>query len=235
MTIKKDNRPGVAIVRCLVLLLLLSPIVACGRQQKNNGHSDGSNDTTMMKTATANKTAIATFAAGCFWCVEEQFKQLDGVENVTSGYTGGTVPNPSYKEVCTGTTGHAEACNIVYDPSKISYEQLLEAFFVAHDPTQLNRQGNDEGTQYRSAIFYHNAEQKELATYYIKRLNKEKAYNSTIVTQVVPYGTFYKAEDYHQDYYTNNMNAPYCQMVIKPKLDKFRKVFQEKLKHGKGI
>lgn len=167
--------------------------------------------------------------------MEEQFKQLEGVKSVTSGYTGGTVPNPTYKEVCTGTTGHAEACNIAYDPSKISYEQLLEAFFVAHDPTQLNRQGNDEGTQYRSAIFFHNAKQQEFARYYIKRLNEEKAYKNNIVTQVMPYGTFYKAEDYHQDYYTNNMDAPYCQMVIKPKLEKFRKVFREKLKHGKGV
>jgi len=177
------------------------------------------------------KTEIPTFAAGCFWCVEEQFKQLNGVISVTSGFTGGTVPNPSYEEVCTGTTGHAEACNIVYDPSKISYDELLAAFFVAHDPTQLNRQGHDVGTQYRSAIFYHNDNQKKLADFYIKRLNDEKAYSRKIVTEVVPYGAFYKAEDYHQDYYDNNKGAPYCQLVIKPKLDKFREVFKGKLKH----
>nr|WP_298734172.1 peptide-methionine (S)-S-oxide reductase MsrA [uncultured Chitinophaga sp.] len=178
------------------------------------------------------KTETATFAAGCFWCVEEQFKQLNGVISVTSGYTGGTKPHPTYKEVCTGTTGHAEACNIVYDPSKISYDELLAAFFVAHDPTQLNRQGYDVGTQYRSAIFYHDDNQKKLAEFYIKRLNDEKAYNKKIVTEVVPYGVFYKAEDYHQNYYDNNMEAPYCQRVIKPKLDKFREVFKGKLKNG---
>lgn len=175
-------------------------------------------------------TETATFAAGCFWCVEEQFKQLNGVVSVTSGYTGGTVPNPTYKQVCTGMTGHAEACNIVYDPTKISYSDLLAAFFVAHDPTQLNRQGADMGTQYRSAIFFHNESQKKLADFYIKRLNYEKAYSRKIVTEVVPYGAFYKAEDYHQNYYENNTKAPYCQRVIKPKLDKFREVFKEKVR-----
>lgn len=226
---------GWLIGRYFAFLLLISPIVACGQKRKDDGNTAGSAEVKMMKTDDAIKTDTATFAAGCFWCVEEQFKQLEGVKSVTSGYTGGTVPDPTYKEVCTGTTGHAEACNIAYDPSKISYEQLLEAFFVAHDPTQLNRQGNDEGTQYRSAIFFHNSKQQELATYYIKCLNDEKAYKNNIVTQVMPYGTFYKAEDYHQDYYTNNMDAPYCQMVIKPKLEKFRKVFREKLKQGKGV
>lgn len=172
----------------------------------------------------------ATFAAGCFWCVETQFSQLDGVIKVVSGFTGGHVPNPSYELVCTGTTGHAEACNILYDPSKISYDELLAAFFVAHDPIQLNRQGNDIGTQYRSAIFYHNAMQEKLARYYIQRLNAEKAYPSEIVTEVAPYTKFYKAEAYHQDYYANHTQQPYCQFVIKPKLDKFRKVFKDKLK-----
>jgi len=203
------------------LLIMLAPLLSFAQE------------ITGTTTARAAKpaTETATFAAGCFWCVEEQFKQLNGVVRVTSGYTGGTVPDPTYKEVCTGTTGHAEACNIVYDPSKISYDELLAAFFTAHDPTQLNRQGNDIGTQYRSAIFYHNDNQKKLADFYIKRLNDEKAYSSKIVTEVVPYGAFYKAEDYHQDYYENNMEAPYCQRVIKPKLDKFRKVFKGKLKN----
>ncbi|GAA4798085.1 peptide-methionine (S)-S-oxide reductase MsrA [Olivibacter ginsenosidimutans] len=173
----------------------------------------------------------ATFAAGCFWCVEAQFKELKGVQAVFSGFTGGKVPHPSYEAVCTGLTGHAEACNIIFNPSEISYDELLEAFFVAHDPTQLNRQGNDVGTQYRSAIFYHNDEQRKLAEYYIKRLDQEKAYTKPIVTQVRPFTVFYKAEDYHQDYYANNGAQPYCQFVIKPKLDKFNKVFKEKLKH----
>lgn len=172
----------------------------------------------------------ATFAAGCFWCVEAQFQQLAGVTAVISGYTGGHVVNPSYSQVCTGKTGHAEACNIVYDPNIISYDELLQAFFIAHDPTQLNRQGADVGTQYRSAIFYHNAQQKARAQFYIKRLNQEKVYAGKIVTQLAAYGPFYKAEDYHVDYYKNNQEQPYCQLVVKPKLDKFKKVFKAKLK-----
>lgn len=176
------------------------------------------------------KSEVATFAAGCFWCVEAQYQQLEGVEKVESGYLGGHVDNPTYKEVCTGTTGHAEACNIYYDPSVISYDELLAAFWVAHDPTTLNRQGNDVGTQYRSAIFYHNDEQKQKAEEYKKKLNKEKAYPNPVVTEISPYTTFYKAEDYHQDYYNQNPNQGYCQFVVKPKMDKFKKVFADKLK-----
>ncbi len=178
-----------------------------------------------------HKKDTATFAAGCFWCVEAQFQQLEGVDTVISGFTDGHVPNPSYKEVCTGTTGHAEACNIVYDPAVISFDELLAAFFTAHDPTQLNRQGNDIGTQYRSGIYYHNDEQKEKALYYIGKLNEEKAYPNPIVTEVKPFGTFYLAEDYHQNYYNQNSGEGYCRMVIQPKLEKFKKVFAEKLKH----
>jgi len=180
--------------------------------------------------AHAQRTDTATFAAGCFWCVEAQFNQLDGVVKVVSGFAGGHVANPSYREVCTGTTGHAEACNIIYDPSKITYKELLEAFFKAHDPTQLNKQGNDEGTQYRSAIFYHNNEQKKLAEFYIKRLDEEHAFKSKIVTQVNPYTIFYSAEAYHQDYYDQNKSQRYCQFVIAPKVDAFRKAFKDKLK-----
>ncbi len=172
----------------------------------------------------------ATFATGCFWCTEAKFKELNGVKKVVSGFSGGHVANPTYKEVCTGTTGHAEACNIIYDPAVISYDELLEAFFVAHDPTQLNRQGNDVGTQYRSAIFYHNAAQKTKADYYIAKLNDAKAYKSKIVTQVVPYTAFYKAEDYHQNYFSLHSEQPYCKYVIQPELDKFRAVFKDKLK-----
>lgn len=177
------------------------------------------------------KIDTATFATGCFWCTEAKFQQLKGVEKVVSGFTGGHVANPSYKLVCTGTTGHAEACNIIYDPAKISYDELLQAFFVAHDPTQLNRQGNDVGTQYRSAIFYHNAVQKQKADYYIGNLNKAKAYKNPIVTQVVPYTVFYKAEDYHQNYFNQNKGEPYCKYVIQPELDKFKAVFKNKLKN----
>lgn len=172
----------------------------------------------------------ATFATGCFWCTEAKFQQLKGVKKVVSGYTGGTVKNPSYEQVCTGNTGHAEACNIVYDPKVISYDDLLEAFFVAHDPTQLNRQGNDVGTQYRSAIFYHNAAQKQKADYYINKLNAAKAYKNAIVTQVAPYKVFYSAEGYHQNYYNLNGSQPYCKLVIQPELEKFKKVFANKLK-----
>ncbi|PWK77149.1 peptide-methionine (S)-S-oxide reductase [Mucilaginibacter oryzae] len=172
----------------------------------------------------------ATFATGCFWCTEAKFQQLKGVEKVISGFSGGHVANPSYELVCTGTTGHAEACNIIYDPAIISYDELLAAFFVAHDPTQLNRQGNDVGTQYRSAIFYHNNAQKQKAQYYISKLNAEKAYKNPIVTQVVPYKAFYKAEDYHQNYFNQNGEQPYCKYVIQPELEKFKKVFKNKLK-----
>jgi len=219
-------------IKKYLLLFWVLPLAACAQGQQH-----GSKTNTFKKmdgpslTKTIETADTATFAAGCFWCVEAQFKELDGVKKVISGFTGGTVANPRYEEVCTGTTGHAEACNIIYDPSKISYDELLSAFFVSHDPTQLNRQGNDIGTQYRSAIFYHSKEQKKLAEYYINRLDEEKAYDSPIVTQIEPYTIFYRAEDYHQDYYANNGAQPYCQFVITPKLDKFRKVFKDKLKH----
>lgn len=176
------------------------------------------------------KTDTATFAAGCFWCVEADFQELKGVLSVTSGYTGGKIKNPSYKEVCTGLTGHAEACQIIYDPKVITYDELLEAFWASHDPTTLNRQGADQGTQYRSAIFYHNAQQKQLAEAYKSKLNSEKAFDKPIVTEISPAGPFYKAEDYHQNYYNENGTAPYCTFVIAPKLEKFRKVFKDKLK-----
>ncbi len=185
----------------------------------------------LLSAANAQKKMdTATFAAGCFWCVEAQFNQLDGVVKVVSGFAGGHVANPSYKQVCTGTTGHAEACNIIYDPSRITYKELLEAFFKAHDPTELNRQGNDEGTQYRSDIFYHTEEQKKLAEYYIKRLDEEHAFKSKIVTRVDSYTKFYSAEAYHQDYYDQNKSQRYCQFVIAPKVEAFREAFKDKLK-----
>lgn len=172
----------------------------------------------------------ATFASGCFWCVEAKFSQLEGVLKVTSGFTGGHVKNPNYKQVLTGATGHAEACNIVFDPSVISYDELLEAFFLSHDPTQLNRQGNDIGTQYRSAIFYHNDSQKEKAEYYINTLTQQLIYQKPIVTQVKPFTKFYIAEDYHQEYYKNNPDQSYCRYVIQPELERFKEIFKDKLK-----
>ncbi|MPL95783.1 Peptide methionine sulfoxide reductase MsrA [bioreactor metagenome] len=216
-------------IRLIILLIILLTIglFACSHGQC---FSDKRNENTNAIKKNMINTDTATFAAGCFWCVEEQLRQLKGVEKVISGYTGGHLKNPTYTEVCSGLTGHAEACNVIYDPALITYDELLAAFFQTHDPTQLNRQGNDVGTQYRSAIFYHTKEQKELAEYYIHKLNEEAAYSNRIVTEVSPYSVFYEAEEYHQDYYVNNAQQPYCQIVIKPKLDKFRKVFNEKLK-----
>lgn len=177
-------------------------------------------------------TDTATFGTGCFWCTEAIFKELDGVLSVTSGYSGGTVPNPTYKAVCTGETGHAECVEIVYDPSKISFDELLEVFWQVHDPTTLNRQGADIGTQYRSAIFYHNDNQKQKAEKYKTELNKSGAFNNPIVTEITKFDKFYSAEGYHQDYYANNSNTNrYCSIVIRPKLEKFEKVFKKKLKH----
>jgi len=179
---------------------------------------------------TGIKTDTATFASGCFWCVEAIFQELKGVQSVTSGYTGGKIKNPTYKEVSSGLTGHAEACMIIYDLAVISFDELLEAFWASHDPTTLNRQGADQGTQYRSAIFYHNEQQKQLSEAYKAKLNSEKAFDKPIVTEISPASVFYKAEDYHQNYYNENGNAPYCTYVIVPKLEKFRKVFKDKLK-----
>ncbi len=176
-------------------------------------------------------TEIATFANGCFWCTEAVFEELEGVVSATSGYTGGQTKNPTYKEICTGNTGHAEALEIVYEPAKISFDELLAVFWETHDPTTLNRQGADVGTQYRSGIFYHNQEQKEKAEKYKAELNKSGAFDKPIVTEITSASLFYPAEDYHQQYFENNENAnPYCKIVIRPKLDKFRKVFKDKLK-----
>lgn len=205
--------------------------IACSpKGDISHSHTFAEMNKTQTHNMSDNKKDTATFAAGCFWCVEAQFQQLEGVDSVVSGYIDGHVPNPTYKQVCTGTTGHAEACNIIYDPQKISYDELLAAFFTAHDPTQLNRQGNDIGTQYRSGIYYHNEEQKEKANYYIHKLNEEKVYDQPIVTEVKPYDVFYVAEDYHQNYYNQNSEEGYCAMVIKPKMEKFKKVFADKLK-----
>lgn len=184
----------------------------------------------IMNTTTAG-TETATFANGCFWCTEAIFEQLDGVISAVSGYTGGQTENPTYKEVCAGTTGHAECLQITYDPAKISFDELLEVFWETHDPTTLNRQGNDEGTQYRSGIFYHNPEQKEKAEKYKEALDKSGAFDKPIVTEITPFTQFYPAENYHQQYFDNNENEnPYCRIVIRPKVDKFRKVFKDKLK-----
>ena len=172
----------------------------------------------------------ATFGAGCFWGLEESFRQLPGVAETEVGYVGGHTNDPSYKDVCTDETGHAEVVQVTYDPAKISYEQLLDVFWSAHDPTTLNRQHNDIGTQYRSVIFYTNPSQKEKAEHYKTELDKSGAFNNPIVTAIEPYRNFYSAENYHQDYFDQNGGQPYCRFVIAPKVEKFEKVFHDKLK-----
>jgi len=177
-------------------------------------------------------TELATFGAGCFWCVEAVFQQLDGVESVASGYAGGGLPNPTYEQVCSGQTGHAEVCQIRYTPSKISYAELLEVFWKTHDPTTLNRQGADQGTQYRSVIFYHNERQRQSAEKYRNELDASKAWDDPIVTEISASVDFYEAERSHQNYYVLNPRAGYCQFVIVPKMNKFREVFGAKLKRA---
>ena len=210
-----------------IFLVLLIFGNSCG--QRNN---QSSNSTMSIETASKGGQ-LATFGSGCFWCTEAIFLDVKGVLKVQSGYSGGTVKNPSYEEVCTGRTGHAEVIQLTYDPAVISYEELLEIFWHTHDPTTLNRQGNDVGTQYRSVIFFHDETQKNLGEHYKQKLNEEGVYNNPVVTEITPFESFYVAEDYHQNYYSLNGNAPYCTFVIQPKLEKFRKVFAEKLKMEK--
>jgi peptide-methionine (S)-S-oxide reductase len=172
----------------------------------------------------------ATFGNGCFWCTEAVFQQLQGVHSAVSGYSGGSVKNPTYAQVCTGATGHAEVIQITFDPQVISFTELLEVFWKTHDPTTLNRQGNDRGTQYRSAIFYHTTEQKDLAKQYKQQLDASGAFASPIVTEIVPFGEFYVADARHQNYFLDNPRAGYCTFVIRPKLEKFKKAFKDKLR-----
>jgi len=212
------------------LAIFLTTFTSCA--QNENQNKIMSSETNISLPAGV-KTDTATFGNGCFWCTEALFQNLDGVLKVTSGYSGGHVDNPTYKEVCEGTTGHAEAIQIVYDPSIITFDELLNAFWQSHDPTTLNRQGNDVGPQYRSVIFYHDAEQKEKSEKYKAELEKSKAFDNPIVTEISPFSKFYVAENYHQDYYNNNGSQPYCYYVIKPKLEKFNKVFKDKLKKQK--
>jgi peptide-methionine (S)-S-oxide reductase len=215
---------------CLPLVVILMQLQACA--QKDNYHNSKTfkemNSNSGKEKAHQEQTA--TFGAGCYWCTEAQFQQLKGVRLVESGFSGGQVDNPTYKEVCTGTTGHAEVCNIYYDPAVITFDELLAAFWTCHDPTTLNRQGNDVGTQYRSVIFYHNDEQKEKAEAYKAKLNAEKAWEHPVVTEIAPFRKFYIADDYHQNYYNENKTQPYCQFIVGPKVEKFKKVFKDKLK-----
>lgn len=212
-------KPTNLILLFCVTALMVSPATLFGQRNK-----EGKN----MENRSTLETA--TFGSGCFWCTEAIFLNVDGVATVESGYTGGKVKNPTYKEVCSGLTGHAEVVQLKFDPQKVSYDQLLEIFWQTHDPTTLNQQGADIGTQYRSVIYYHSEEQKKRAEYYKARLEEENVFEKPIVTEISPATVFYKAEDYHQNYYNLNNNAPYCTYVIKPKLEKFKKAFQGVLK-----
>jgi peptide-methionine (S)-S-oxide reductase len=210
-----------------IAIVFLTVGNSCSQKPKSvNSNNSMTTDATTGK----NGLQIATFGSGCFWCTEAIFQQVDGVVKVESGYSGGKVKNPTYREVCSGLTGHAEVIQLTYDPTKVKFEELLEFFWKSHDPTTLNKQGADVGTQYRSAIFYHNDEQKKLAETYKNKLNESGAFDKPIVTEITPFTEFYKAEDYHQNYFNLNGNAPYCSYVIQPKLDKFKKVFKDKLK-----
>ena len=212
-------------------VITLVNLISCAQIEKQDKMTTTSLSSAKQEMSTAANTDTATFANGCFWCTEAIFEELDGVISATSGYTDGQVKNPTYKQVCTGETGHAECLQIVYDPKKVSFDELLEVFWQTHDPTTLNRQGGDVGTQYRSGIYYHNEEQKQKAEKYKAELDKVGAFDKPIVTEIKPFSVFYPAEDYHQQYFENNEGSnPYCTVVIRPKVDKFRKVFKDKLK-----
>jgi peptide-methionine (S)-S-oxide reductase len=215
---EKEMKKGI-----VLLLSLLS--ISCESKSKNMEKMEP----TAMNVTKGKETAI--FAGGCFWCTEAVFLELRGVENVLPGYIGGKTQNPTYEEVCSGYSGHAEAIKIVFDPSKISYGELLEVFFATHDPTTINRQGADVGSQYRSEIFTTNETQKEIATAYIELLNNENTFGKKVVTKISSAPTFYVAEDYHKNYYNQNKDKSYCSYVITPKIDKVRKTFKDKLKH----
>ncbi|CAN5180170.1 peptide-methionine (S)-S-oxide reductase MsrA [soil metagenome] len=204
---------------------LMIVILSC-----TNKESPSSSLRLMSTTSNEIQLDTATFGTGCFWCTEAIFQQLEGVKQVISGYSGGHVENPTYEQVCDKNTGHAECLNIVYDPTQISFDELLEAFWESHDPTTLNRQGNDVGPQYRSVVFYHNEQQKIKSEEYKNKLNGSGAWDNPVVTTIEPFTKFYPAENYHQNYYKNNNAQPYCYYVIRPKLEKFRKVFKGKLK-----
>jgi peptide-methionine (S)-S-oxide reductase len=218
-------------MKYLLLMIGIMPasiLLSCA--QKNNNNNLKANNMNQDTVITSPHKQIATLGTGCFWCTEAVFQQLKGVNKVTSGYSGGHVVNPTYKEVCTATTGHAEVVQIEYDPTIISFDELLEVFWQTHNPTTLNRQGNDIGPQYRSVVFYHNQEQKEKAEQYKAALDKTGAWPNPIVTAIEPFKNFYAAEDYHKDYYKLNGKEPYCYYIIRPKLEKFEKAFKSKLK-----
>jgi methionine-S-sulfoxide reductase len=215
-------------MKFIITIFSLFSFIGCNQAKNQTTEKD-----TSKKVKRSNMNThleVATFGGGCYWCIEAVFQRLEGVEKVESGFSGGQVKNPTYKEVCTGTTGHAEVIQITFDTTKTSFEEILKVFFTMHDPTTLDRQGNDIGTQYRSAVFYHNDEQKKAAEEIIAALNTSKAYPNPIVTEVSKLDVFYKAEDYHQNYYNENSGEGYCRFVIQPKIEKFEKVFKDRLK-----
>lgn len=219
---------------------LMAVMSSCGAKSESQSQQSNPNKSTYMSDVLASEStqqmssndtiATATFGAGCFWCVEAVYQSIKGVIKVESGYTGGEIKNPTYKEVCSGTTGHAEVCQITYDPRVVTFGQLLEVFFEVHDPTTLNRQGADVGTQYRSVVYYHNDEQKRLVELAIEAANASGVWEDPLVTEVASAQTFYVAEDYHQNYFNENGEQPYCRMVVRPKVDKFKKKFEALLK-----
>jgi|NOAtaT_5_FD_contig_21_1117353_length_889_multi_5_in_0_out_0_2 peptide-methionine (S)-S-oxide reductase len=214
-------------VRLITALAAMAATIGCA-EANNQPPSFSSNEPAHMNASTQRE--VATLGGGCFWCIEAVFELVDGVVSVESGYTGGSVKDPSYKQVCEGTTGHAEVCRVTFDPAIVSYADILQIFFAAHDPTTLNRQGNDVGTQYRSAIYTHSQEQDSISRQYIRQLTESKTWPDPIVTEVSPASAFYKAEDYHQNYYEQNGSQPYCAFVVRPKVEKFKKQFKDKLR-----
>jgi peptide-methionine (S)-S-oxide reductase len=217
---------GGALAGALLIAVLTRGILAMPETEPTGERSE----TGSLDSSPGTNLETATFGTGCFWCTEAIFQQLKGVHSVVSGYSGGHVENPTYDHVCSGTTGHAEVVQITFDPELIPYEELLEVFWQTHDPTTLNRQGNDFGPQYRSAIFYHNDEQRRVAEHYKAKLDASGAFDAPLVTEISPFGRFYPAENYHQNYFQSNPRQPYCAAVIRPKVEKFKKVFKDKLK-----
>ena len=214
-------------INSLILgIVTLFTSISCGQKPENQKISKKMNEEKVNMTG----METITFGAGCFWCVEAVFQQIEGVVKVESGYSNGQAKNPTYKEVCTGNTGHVEVVQVTFDPKKVSFDTILEIFWKTHDPTTLNRQGGDEGTQYRSGVYYSNETQKVAAESWLKKLNDERVFPNPIVTEIAALSNYSKAEDYHQDYYDLNGHNPYCQVVIKPKMDKLQKTFKDKLK-----
>jgi peptide-methionine (S)-S-oxide reductase len=215
-------------VKYLLLLFTIISSAACGQTASNQSKNMKELPTTSVQVPTGLE--MATLGGGCFWCTEAIYQDLKGVQKVLSGYSGGHIANPTYKQVTTGTTGHAEVIQVLFDPKVISFAEILEIFWETHDPTTLNRQGNDVGPQYRSAVFYHNSDQKAQAEFYKNKLAESGAFGRPIVTEITAFTNFYVAEDYHQNYFKDNGSQPYCSFVIRPKVEKFKKAFAEKLK-----